>query len=126
MPSSPKSPASLDLTIARAIRALREARGLSQAKLGEAIGVTFQQVQKYERGANRISSSRLQRIADTLNVPVSTFFTDAGNGVDEPLSESALTIAVQYENLDERDRTAVRALIDALSQPGRGRPDSQE
>jgi transcriptional regulator with XRE-family HTH domain len=49
---------------------------MSQTKLAQAIGVTFQQVQKYESGANRISSSRLQQIAKVLDVPISSFFPD--------------------------------------------------
>ena len=50
--------------------------GLSQEKLGEAIGLTFQQVQKYERGANRIGASRLYELSQILEVPVSFFFDD--------------------------------------------------
>jgi transcriptional regulator with XRE-family HTH domain len=50
--------------------------GLSQEKLGEAIGLTFQQVQKYERGANRIGASRLLELSRVLDVPVSFFFDD--------------------------------------------------
>ncbi len=51
--------------------------GMSQEKLGEALGVTFQQVQKYEKGTNRISASRMQNIAQVLGVPVSFFFDGA-------------------------------------------------
>ena len=51
--------------------------GMSQEKLGDAIGLTFQQVQKYEKGANRVSASRLQQISDVLRVPVTFFFDDA-------------------------------------------------
>ena len=51
--------------------------GMSQEKLGDALGLTFQQVQKYEKGANRIGASRLQQIAHTLQVPVSFFFEGA-------------------------------------------------
>jgi transcriptional regulator with XRE-family HTH domain len=53
--------------------------GMSQEKLGDAIGLTFQQVQKYEKGTNRIGSSRLQEIANILQVPV-TFFFEGGPG----------------------------------------------
>lgn len=54
---------------------------MSQEKLGEALGITFQQVQKYEKGVNRISASRLQQISQTLKVPPSFFFQDtAGKG----------------------------------------------
>jgi transcriptional regulator with XRE-family HTH domain len=57
---------------------------ISQEKLGLALGITFQQIQKYEKGTNRIGASRLQKIAETLNVPVSFFFEDApgGNGAE--------------------------------------------
>jgi len=51
--------------------------GMSQEKLGESLGITFQQIQKYEKGTNRIGASRLQHIARVLTVPVSFFFEDA-------------------------------------------------
>jgi transcriptional regulator with XRE-family HTH domain len=51
--------------------------GWTQEKLGDALGLTFQQVQKYERGTNRISASRLQRISDILRVPIEYFFENA-------------------------------------------------
>jgi transcriptional regulator with XRE-family HTH domain len=54
--------------------------GVSQERLGEALGLTFQQVQKYEKGANRISASRLQNISKILGVPVSFFFEGAPTG----------------------------------------------
>lgn len=57
-------------------------QGLSQEKLGDALGITFQQIQKYEKGANRIGASRMQQIANVLSVPVSFFFEDAPSGTD--------------------------------------------
>jgi transcriptional regulator with XRE-family HTH domain len=51
--------------------------GMSQEKLGESLGITFQQIQKYEKGTNRVGASRLQNISAILNVPVSFFFEDA-------------------------------------------------
>ena len=51
--------------------------GMSQEKLGDALGITFQQIQKYEKGANRVGASRLQQISSILNTPVSFFFEDA-------------------------------------------------
>jgi transcriptional regulator with XRE-family HTH domain len=50
---------------------------MSQEKLGESLGITFQQIQKYEKGTNRVGASRLQNISSILNVPVSFFFEDA-------------------------------------------------
>jgi transcriptional regulator with XRE-family HTH domain len=58
--------------------------GMSQGKLGEALEVTFQQVQKYEKGANRIGASRLQQLARVLDVPPAYFFEDAPSGEARP------------------------------------------
>jgi DNA-binding transcriptional regulator YiaG len=68
-----------DVEIGQKIRALRLQRGLSQSGLADGIGLTFQQVQKYEKGTNRVSAGRLQKIADMLNIPVMFFY--AGMGV---------------------------------------------
>ena len=67
-----------DIEIGRKIRALRLERGLSQSGLADGIGLTFQQVQKYEKGTNRVSAGRLQRIADILNTPVTFFYGGMG------------------------------------------------
>lgn len=79
--NSPKLATDADRTIGGLIASLRKAQGLSQSALGDAIGVSFQQVQKYEKGRNRIGAGRLQTIADLLKVPVETFF--AGQAVSE-------------------------------------------
>ena len=63
--------------VAGRIRAARMAGNMSQEALGDASGVTFQQIQKYERGTNRVSADRLQQIADALGKPISYFFDDA-------------------------------------------------
>ncbi|NHO16306.1 helix-turn-helix domain-containing protein [Acetobacter peroxydans] len=70
----------IDLHVGSRIRLRRTQLGLSQEKLGEALGITFQQIQKYERGANRVGASRLYHIASILDVPISFFFDDMGNG----------------------------------------------
>src|ERR1043165_4214420 len=67
-----------DVEIGRKIRALRLERGLSQSGLADGIGLTFQQVQKYEKGTNRVSAGRLQKIADILNTPVTFFYGSFG------------------------------------------------
>ncbi|MGU3286128.1 MULTISPECIES: helix-turn-helix domain-containing protein [Methylobacterium] len=74
--TKPKLATEADRAIGSRIAALRAAQGLSQTTLGHAIGVSFQQVQKYEKGRNRVGASRLQMIADLLKVPVETFFAD--------------------------------------------------
>ena len=73
------SPKPVDLHVGNRLRMRRTLLGLSQEKLGEAIGLTFQQVQKYERGLNRIGASRLWDISRILDVPISFFFEDLDN-----------------------------------------------
>ena len=63
-----------DPRIGMRIRTLRIERGLSQAELGELLGVSFQQVQKYEKGVNRVSAGRIHRVAEALGVPVTFFY----------------------------------------------------
>jgi DNA-binding XRE family transcriptional regulator len=74
----PKKTNLLDVHVGLRIRAARLASGLSQERLGTALGVTFQQVQKYEKGANRVGAGRLSDIARALSVPVSYFFESDG------------------------------------------------
>jgi len=62
--------------IGRRVRVQRLARGLSQGELGKHLGVSFQQIQKYENGRNRVGSGRLQRVAEVLSVPITFFFSD--------------------------------------------------
>ena len=70
----------LDVMVGTRIRMLRANRGMSQTMLAERIGVTFQQVQKYERGANRVGASRLSQIASVLGVSVGDLFESSGAG----------------------------------------------
>jgi transcriptional regulator with XRE-family HTH domain len=70
----PKTPDPIDAEVGARIRSRRRAIGLSQGKLAESLGITFQQVQKYEKGANRVGASRLQNLANALRVPVAYFF----------------------------------------------------
>ena len=69
-----KNPDPIDCHVGSRVRLRRLVAGVSQGKLGEGLGLTFQQIQKYENGSNRISASRLQQIASILDVPVSFFF----------------------------------------------------
>src|SRR5262245_8084214 len=66
----------VDVHVGSRVRLRRTLLGLSQERLGEAVGLTFQQIQKYERGANRIGASRMYDLAHVLDVPVSFFFED--------------------------------------------------
>ena len=72
-----KAPNPIDKHVGSRVRMRRMMLSMSQEKLGDALGLTFQQVQKYEKGTNRIGASRLQQIANILQVPVSFFFEGA-------------------------------------------------
>ena len=77
-----KATTDVDRTVGVRIKTLRKAKSMSQTALGQAIGVTFQQVQKYENGKNRLSASRLGEMARALEVPVSALF-DGAEGTDQ-------------------------------------------
>lgn len=75
-PPTAGNPNPVDIHVGARVRLRRTLLGMSQERLGEALGLTFQQVQKYERGANRIGASRLYDLARALQVPVGFFFDD--------------------------------------------------
>lgn len=77
MADTKKKPNPIDTHVGSRIRLRRNMLGMSQEKLGESLGITFQQIQKYEKGTNRVGASRLQAISSILGVPVSFFFEDA-------------------------------------------------
>ena len=78
-------PNPIDLHVGARIRLRRRMQGVSQEKLADALGLTFQQVQKYERGANRVSASKLYEIAAALQSPISYFF----DGLADPAGDDA-------------------------------------
>ena len=82
--SKTKLPSPIDIHVGSRMRLRRMAIGMSQQKLATGLGVTFQQVQKYEKGANRMVSSRLQQAADVLGVAVPFFFEGEGGGLYQP------------------------------------------
>ena len=86
-----KAPNPVDKYVGSRVRMRRIMLGMSQEKLGEALGLTFQQVQKYEKGTNRVGASRLQQISEVLQVPVSFLFDGGPSGAagGEASAESA-------------------------------------
>ena len=77
---STKAPNPVDKYVGSRVRMRRIMLGMSQEKLGEALGLTFQQVQKYEKGTNRVGASRIQQIAEILQIPVSFLFEGGPSG----------------------------------------------
>lgn len=76
-------PHPVDVHVGQRLKLRRTLMGMTQGKLGESIGLTFQQIQKYERGANRVSSSKLWQLSNVLDVPISYFFGDMSESVRE-------------------------------------------
>ncbi|AGA64154.1 putative HTH-type transcriptional regulator [Liberibacter crescens BT-1] len=93
------SPNPIDIYVGSRIRLRRTLLGMSQEKLGESLGITFQQVQKYEKGTNRVGASRLKNISTILNVPVSFFFEDAPS--DSPSISSEANYIVDFLSSSE-------------------------
>ena len=79
-----KAPNPIDKYVGSRVRMRRIMLGMSQEKLGEALGLTFQQVQKYEKGTNRVGASRIQQISEILQVPVSFLFEGGPTGLASP------------------------------------------
>ena len=124
-----RTPDPLDTMVGARIRVLRIHNRISQTDLAEQIGVTFQQVQKYEKGTNRIGASRLSRIANVLGVSVGELFEPSGHKVDDASSPfrllaetGALRVLKAYtRTTDTRIRHAIAELIEGIadSQPPR-------
>ena len=99
------NPNPVDIHVGSRVRLRRTLLGMSQEKLGAALNLTFQQVQKYERGTNRIGSSRLYQLSRILDVPVSFFFDDmpvSGHGAPSGLAENSQE-TFDHENLSKRE-----------------------
>ena len=103
-------PDPIDIHVGQQMRRRRVQLGMSQESLGKAIGLTFQQVQKYERGANRVSASRLWRMADALGVPIAYFFEDLP-ATEQPMPELPRYAATLLRGAARMPEKARRALI---------------
>lgn len=117
-------PRETDIHIGRRLREARLARGLSQGTLGKMLGITFQQVQKYESGANRIGGSRLWDISSILEVSVSYFFeglvtnseASTGREPEAPLTRRSLELAKEIDAIaDEAVKQHFLRLVRAIS-----------
>lgn len=122
MRSKNEPPDQIDVSVGLAVRSRREALRLTQAELGQAIGVTFQQVQKYERGTNRISASMLTRIADRLGTTEGDFFPQRGSG-KVPAASSGVrqihSLADAHEALSPKNKRILLGLARELARATR-------
>ena len=106
----------IDKKIGERIRDIRNQCGISQEKLGEAIGVSFQQVQKYERGLNRVSCGKLAAIAQLCNTPISTFFhLEVNKLVPTEKQSLCMALARKASSLNKNHLHLVHNLVDGLS-----------
>jgi transcriptional regulator with XRE-family HTH domain len=119
-----KKPLPVDVLVGRNIRLCRLQRGLSQTELGQQIGVTFQQVQKYENGGNRVGAGRLSDIARVLGVPLATLFEGSSMAGRPDFSSSGHALLAQphafrltkafHEIAATKARLAIVHLIEAI------------
>lgn len=108
------SPNPVDVHVGSRVRLRRTLLGLSQEKLGEAVGLTFQQIQKYERGANRIGASRLYEFSRILDVPVSFFFDDMSERAAASGGDLALGMADQSQSSLDPDPLTRRETLELV------------
>ena len=133
--TGPDGPDPMDVTVGLRVRELRKARSMSQEALGKALGITFQQIQKYERGSNRISASMLVKAARALGVSAASLLPDEG----EPsvAAPAVLSLLAQTRGVEElvmtysrirspRLRRAVLHLARALAEPADTDPPASE
>ena len=116
----------VDLHIGQRVRHRRWLLGLTQQQLAQSVGIRFQQIQKYESGANRVSASRLWDLSQALDIPVSFFFEGLANGTSEMNGQGNVEAGVlqnketmdlirAYYGLDEGPRRRLLDLAKALS-----------
>jgi transcriptional regulator with XRE-family HTH domain len=109
----------VDIIVGGNIRALRAKRRISQLELGEALGLTFQQIQKYEKGTNRVSASKLHQIAVFLGVDIAALFegANATEGSARPgISAEAYELAVHYDRLrSSAGKEALKTILTLMS-----------
>jgi transcriptional regulator with XRE-family HTH domain len=114
----------VDVLVGRNIRIRRIDKGLTQTELGKGIGVTFQQVQKYEQGINRVGGARLYKIADVLSLPISAFFEGADTAHHEVKESPSAFLAEPYAvrllrsfcKIDDMEtRRAVTVVVELLA-----------
>lgn len=119
-----RSAGALDKRIGQRIRARRLELGLSQESLAEALGLTFQQVQKYENGVNRVAASRLHDIAVALSISVLHFFDDPGGKGASPIDDALATadgarLMTLFSSIrSKRVRRQIVDLAEALADEG--------
>lgn len=122
--ANPKTPRGVDVHVGNRVRVARQAREMTQGALARQLGITFQQVQKYENGGNRISAGRLRQIADIMDLPITFFFdgvSETNNKIDPEMTRAnrflatpeGTLIANAFPRLGKRTQQAILDLVRA-------------
>lgn len=108
---APRAASSVDVHVGTRVRLRRKTLKMSQEQLGDQLGITFQQVQKYERGTNRVGASRLWAISKVLDVPVQYFYDGLPDGVEEGENSERPEI---YEFINSTDGVALAMAVSQI------------
>lgn len=111
---APRSPNPVDTHVGTRVRLRRQIMKMSQEKLGNALGVTFQQVQKYERGSNRVGASRLWKMSQVLDVPVSFFYEGLGEAAPQAEFAEGDQTPVVYEFINSTDGVSLAMAVSKI------------
>lgn len=112
--AGPRSANPVDVHVGSRVRVRRKVLKMSQEKLGDALGVTFQQVQKYERGSNRIGASRLYKLSEILEVPIGFFYEGlSGNHFDQAVAEDH-QMPLVYDFIKSSDGIALATAVSQI------------
>lgn len=115
---APRSANPVDIHVGTRIRLRRQVMKMSQEKLGDQLGVTFQQVQKYERGTNRVGASRLWRLSQVLDVPVSFFFEGLTNEIEAGEFSDNDQMPIVYDFINSSDGVALAKAVSQIDNKG--------
>ncbi|SEQ09856.1 Transcriptional regulator, contains XRE-family HTH domain [Faunimonas pinastri] len=116
-----RQPNSVDAYVGSRIRARRRVLDLTQEAIGDKVGVTFQQIQKYETGTNRVGASRLAQLAQVMDVPISYFFPDAEEGaaaeaLDALPADDMASLCRAFSSIDDPSlRREILSFVETLS-----------
>lgn len=111
----PRSASHIDLHVGTRIRIRRQLMNMSQEKLGDSLGVTFQQVQKYERGTNRVGASRLWNISRVLDVPISFFYDGLDDDFEYVQAAENKQMPIVYDFINSSDGVAFAKAVSCIN-----------
>lgn len=112
---APRSANPVDVHVGARVRLRRQILKMSQEKLGDQLGVTFQQVQKYERGTNRVGASRLWRLSQVLDVPISYFFEGMTNQIEAGEFSENDQMPIVYDFINSSDGVALAKAVSQIT-----------